>query len=160
MGSAQRNCSGQEAPVPQFPDLKAPDRPRPERPQPNRPPARLPGWLAGWHAWTRPSSSRRSQPDPAQGWNSDATARRYSNRFPGDYQHCETTGHAVTYGAAAGVGGIGIKAETTHSTTVQQCIHAGSAVRDDALTGKHDGWHIIWGTNHILTHNPKTFYSC
>jgi len=70
------------------------------------------------------------------------------------------SGKGVTYGAAADVFGVGVQAETDHSTEVDTEIDWGQSSRVDGCNHRHhDGRHYIWGSNANPVDFPKTFYS-
>lgn len=70
-----------------------------------------------------------------------------------------THGTGYTYGWAAAFGGIGIHAETDHSTATSQCDYWGNATRNDQLSNHNDGLHWVWGRNKKPSDNPKIFYN-
>ncbi len=61
-----------------------------------------------------------------------------------------TKGSGVTYGVSASVFGVGIKAETNHSTMVAQAYRAGTS---------HQRHHFVWGNDGNLSQNPQVEYS-
>ncbi len=71
------------------------------------------------------------------------------------------SGAGYTYTWAATIFGIGIQAETTHSSDTWQEGDWGTACRHDALTGRNDCIHWAWGSNAPadIAHTPKIFYS-
>jgi Fibronectin type III domain len=71
-----------------------------------------------------------------------------------------TNGQGVTYGVAATVGGVGIQAETSHSSAVDQSVDTRGWTcqeRYDDYKQVHDSKHWVWGYDKALIDFPKTF---
>lgn len=72
-------------------------------------------------------------------------------------------GHGQTYGIAASIGGIGIQADTAHTTLTEQDVDTRPfkpADREDTVTGKRDGLHWVWGSDgKLFKSDPGTFFS-
>ena len=75
---------------------------------------------------------------------------RHIDSVPPGGQFTLSRGTGITYGLSASVFGIGIKAETNHSTTVAQIYKAGSS---------HQRTHWVWGSDGNLSQNPQVEYS-
>jgi hypothetical protein len=83
-----------------------------------------------------------------------------SDPYAAHYHLCVLLGHGVTYGAAATVGAVTIRAETGHSSATNQCGYWGSKTRTDQLNyGRTDGLHRAWGNNAKAGSNPGVFYN-
>jgi hypothetical protein len=75
---------------------------------------------------------------------------RYVNAVQRNFNFTITRNSAVTYGIAAGVFGIGIQAQTTHSTSVAQSYYAGTS---------RARFHYVWGNDAPYTSDPEVVYS-
>jgi hypothetical protein len=75
---------------------------------------------------------------------------RYIDHIPHGGFFQLDSGQGNTYGGAADVFGVGIQAETTHSSDVAQAYTAGNS---------HFRFHWVWGSNGNLSDNPKIEYS-
>jgi hypothetical protein len=85
---------------------------------------------------------------------------RYFNKYGnGGLFACVNRNKGITYGGAASIGGVGIKAETNHSDASQQCIYFGNDKRSDLVTHASDYWHYVWGTDKKITDYPTSFYN-
>lgn len=74
----------------------------------------------------------------------------YINTIPPTGAFALTHGRAITYHVGAVAFGLGIQAETTHSTSVAQTYAAGSS---------RARRHYVWGDDANLSRNPHVEYS-
>jgi hypothetical protein len=70
------------------------------------------------------------------------------------FHHCLTRDSGITYGAAASVEGVGVTAETQHSSVTTQCWGANVSNgmpdvrrKDWIRHGVNTDWHYSWGRN-------------
>jgi hypothetical protein len=75
---------------------------------------------------------------------------QFMNRISPNGHFALDQGSGITYGVAGDVFGVGIQAETSHSSDTAQSYTAGSS---NART------HWVWGSNASLGHNPQVEYS-
>jgi len=101
-------------------------------------------------------------------WSQDDGTNGFRNDFPRSYHYlapygangflCVMSGKGYTYGWAASFGNVGIHAETDHSSDTDQCDYWKAGTRKfDAISGKKDGNHWVWGSNAKPRDNPKIF---
>jgi hypothetical protein len=83
----------------------------------------------------------------------------YFNTYRSGQFICETRNKGITYGGAASMGGVGIKAETNHSDSTQQCIYFEFDKRYDKVTHANDKFYYIWGSNSKITSAPTSYYN-
>lgn len=83
----------------------------------------------------------------------------YSGPHPNSYYVKSGSGYTFTF--AATIFGIGIQAETDHSSDTWQQDNWYEGCRNDALTGRHDCLHWAWGSNQPAdaADTPKLFYN-
>lgn len=88
-------------------------------------------------------------------------SKNYRDPFAsGSQVHCNSSGVGYTYKAGATIGNFSIEAETDHTTVTTQCINFGNAgPRTDYISNKKDSYHWLWGSNAIISNDPKIFYS-
>ncbi len=113
----------------------------------------------GW-AYIRWDGKSILYQDGQNGFNKDPNSYRYMNKY-GSYGFlCTDRGRGQTYGIAATIGGVGIQAETDHSSDTQQCDYWGGGKRTDPITHKKNShWHYAWGSNEPAGNSPKIFYN-
>jgi hypothetical protein len=63
---------------------------------------------------------------------------------------CVNKSFGYDYGVGVSIFGIGLNAQTNHSTSTQQCITTGSS---SSIV------HRVWGSNHFIYNGPKRFFS-
>jgi hypothetical protein len=63
---------------------------------------------------------------------------------------CVSKSFGYNYGVGVSIFGIGLNAQTNHSTSTQQCISEGTS---SSIT------HRVWGSNHYIYNGPKRFFS-
>ncbi|HET9896675.1 MAG TPA: fibronectin type III domain-containing protein [Streptosporangiaceae bacterium] len=117
--------------------------------------------------WTDPTSQAShdmwEKLDGYAGYENDMPKSKH-NRVPwqcGGFYYAKS-GQGYNYSWAATVGGIGIEAETDHSSDTWQQVNFGCATRKDKLKGgRTDGTHWLWGSNAPAGNpsHPKIFYN-
>jgi hypothetical protein len=118
-------------------------------------------------SWTTPGSSKEqtmwSHDDGLTGYQRDLPrSKHYRQKYGSGGFYYVKHGRGYTYSWAADIWGVGIQAETDHSTDTWQEDDWGSSCRSpDRITGKNDCWHWAWGSNETasVAHTPKIFYN-
>jgi hypothetical protein len=63
---------------------------------------------------------------------------------------CVNKNAGYTYNTGVSIFGVGLTAQTNHSSSTEQCISTGSS---SSIV------HRVWGSNHYIYNGPKRFFS-
>lgn len=74
----------------------------------------------------------------------------YRNSLTRRETNCVNKNAGYTYSAGVSIFGVGLTAQTNHSTSTEQCITTGSS---SSII------HRVWGSNHYIYNGPKRFFS-